>query len=100
MGKQWICEMAHEVASKCLQIFGGYGYSQESEISRIYAESTVMSILAGSSEVVKLIVSRGIGLSSARYGYLSNKLCFFMRRYKVLLAMRRMAAAYLRHPWH
>ena len=63
MGKQWICEMAHEVASKCLQIFGGYGYCQEYEISRIYADSRVMSILAGSSEVMKLIVSRGIGLS-------------------------------------
>ncbi|NLB54147.1 MAG: acyl-CoA dehydrogenase [Syntrophomonadaceae bacterium] len=63
MGKQWICEMANEVASKCLQIFGGYGFCAEYEISRIYDDSRVMSILAGSSEVMKLIVSRGIGLS-------------------------------------
>ena len=60
MGKQWICDMANEVSSKCLQLFGGYGFCGEYEISRIYCDSRVMSILAGSSEVMKLIVSRGL----------------------------------------
>lgn len=63
MGKQWICDMANEVSSRCLQLFGGYGFCEEYEISRIYCDSRVMSILAGSSEVMKLIVSRGIGVN-------------------------------------
>lgn len=33
MGKYWVCEMAHRVASRCLQLFGGYGYCTEYEIS-------------------------------------------------------------------
>lgn len=62
MGKYWVCETAIEVASKCLQIFGGYGYCEEYEISRIYNDSRVFTILAGSTEVMKLIISRGIGV--------------------------------------
>lgn len=62
MAKYWVCDMAHEVASKCLQLFGGYGFTSEYEISRIFSDSRVMSILAGTSEVMKLIVSRGLGV--------------------------------------
>ncbi|MEQ8200444.1 MAG: acyl-CoA dehydrogenase family protein [Syntrophomonadaceae bacterium] len=61
MGKYWVCEMAIEVVSKCLQIFGGYGFCGEYEISRLYDDSRVFTILAGSTEVMKLIVSRVIG---------------------------------------
>lgn len=62
MGKYWICEMANRVSSRCLQVFGGYGYCEEYEISRLYCDSRVFPIFAGSSEVMKLIVSRGLGL--------------------------------------
>lgn len=62
MAKHWACDMAHKVASKCLQLYGGYGYCQEYEISRIFCDSRVMSILAGTSEVMKLIVSRNMGV--------------------------------------
>ncbi|NPV91911.1 MAG: acyl-CoA dehydrogenase [Firmicutes bacterium] len=63
MGKYWVCEMAHRVASRCMQLFGGYGYCTEYEISRIFVDSRLHTIFAGTSEVMKLLVSRGLGLA-------------------------------------
>lgn len=62
MAKYWVCEMAHEVSSRCLQLFGGYGYCEEYEISHIFVETRLQTIFAGTSEVMKLLVSRGLGL--------------------------------------
>lgn len=62
MAKLWVCEMLNRVAYRCLQFFGGYGYCQEYEISRIFVDSRVQTIYAGTSEVMKLLISRGLGL--------------------------------------
>lgn len=62
MSKYWICEMENRVASRCLQLFGGYGYCKEYEISRMWADARVGTIYAGASEVMKVIVSKGLGL--------------------------------------
>lgn len=62
MAKYWICEMENRIASRCLQLFGGYGYCQEYEISRMWTDARVATIYAGASEVMKLIVSKGLGL--------------------------------------
>ncbi|MEQ8175656.1 MAG: acyl-CoA dehydrogenase family protein [Syntrophomonadaceae bacterium] len=62
MAKYWICEMENRVASRCLQLFGGYGYCKEYEISRMWTDARVQTIYAGTSEVMKLVISRGLGL--------------------------------------
>lgn len=62
MAKYWVCEMENRVASRCLQLFGGYGYCKEYEISRLWTDARVQTIYAGTSEVMKLIISRGLGL--------------------------------------
>lgn len=62
MAKYWICEMVNRVATRCLQLFGGYGYCSEYEISRLFVDARVQTIYAGTSEVMKLIISRGLGL--------------------------------------
>ncbi|HHV77501.1 MAG TPA: acyl-CoA dehydrogenase [Syntrophothermus lipocalidus] len=62
MAKYWVCEMSHRVANRCVQLFGGYGYCTEYEISRLWADTRVQSIYAGTSEVMKLIIARGLGL--------------------------------------
>ena len=62
MGKYWVCEMASRTANRCLQLFGGYGYCKEYEISRLWADTRVQTIYAGTSEIMKLLVSRGLGL--------------------------------------
>lgn len=62
MAKYWICEMVNRVATRCLQLFGGYGYCSEYEISQLFVDARVQTIYAGTSEVMKLIISRGLGL--------------------------------------
>lgn len=62
MAKLWICEMENRTASRCLQMFGGYGYCKEYEISRMWTDARIQTIYAGTSEVMKLIIGRGLGL--------------------------------------
>ena len=62
MAKYWICETAKQVADRCLQLFGGYGYCTEYPVSRFYTDARIQTIYAGTSEVMKLIVARSMGL--------------------------------------
>jgi acyl-CoA dehydrogenase len=62
MGKAWIAEMANRVAYHCVQLHGGYGYMEEYPICRFARDVRVLSILAGSTEVMKVIVGRMMGL--------------------------------------
>jgi acyl-CoA dehydrogenase len=62
MAKLWVCEMENRVATKCLQMYGGYGFCKEYEISRLWTDARIQTIYAGTSEVMKLIISRGLGL--------------------------------------
>ncbi|MBO9499234.1 MAG: acyl-CoA dehydrogenase family protein [Novosphingobium sp.] len=56
--KLWATENQGKVVDECLQLFGGAGYMNEYPISRLYTEARVARIFGGSSEVMKLIVSR------------------------------------------
>ncbi|MBP7582997.1 MAG: acyl-CoA dehydrogenase family protein [Spirochaetes bacterium] len=62
MAKYWVCETAKQVADRCVQIFGGYGYCAEYPVSRFYTDARIQTIYAGTSEVMKLIVARSMGL--------------------------------------
>ncbi len=62
MAKLWVCEMLKRVTDRCLQLFGGYGYCAEYPISRFYADARIQTIYAGTSEIMKLIISKGLGL--------------------------------------
>ena len=51
-------EMVGRVADECLQLHGGYGYMTEYPICRIYADVRIQRIFAGTSEIMKEIISR------------------------------------------
>ncbi|MBA2953213.1 acyl-CoA dehydrogenase [Nocardioides sp. MAH-18] len=55
-------EMAGRVVDKCLQLHGGYGYMREYPIARLYADIRVNRIYGGSSEVMKTIIAKDMGL--------------------------------------
>lgn len=63
MAKWWITEMAKRTAGKCMQLHGGYGYMEEYKIARRYRDIAVTTIFAGSSEIMKKIISKKLGLS-------------------------------------
>jgi acyl-CoA dehydrogenase len=58
MAKLWTTETQGRVIDECLQLFGGYGYVTEYPIARLYADARVTRIFGGTSEVMKLIISR------------------------------------------
>lgn len=58
MAKLSCTEVQGEVIDRCLQLFGGYGYMLEYPIARAYADARVQRIYGGTSEVMKLIISR------------------------------------------
>jgi alkylation response protein AidB-like acyl-CoA dehydrogenase len=64
--KQWVTDRQCEVVDRCLQLFGGYGYMNEYEIARLWRDSRVQRIYAGSNEVLKELVGRSLKLESAR----------------------------------
>jgi acyl-CoA dehydrogenase len=62
MAKYWTTELAHRVADQCLQLHGGYGYCEEYPIARAWRDTRVMSIFAGTNEIMKTIVAKTMGL--------------------------------------
>jgi len=57
-------ELEGFVMDECVQLHGGSGYMDEYRISRMYADARVSRIYAGTSEIMKEIIARGIGLDS------------------------------------
>ena len=51
-------EMQVSMVNDCLQLFGGYGYTDEYPISRFYRDARVQTIYAGSSEIMKEVIAR------------------------------------------
>jgi len=60
MGKLYSSEMAERVAYKAVQVHGGYGYSQEYAVERIYRDARLMTIGEGTSEVQRMVIGRSI----------------------------------------
>ena len=60
--KLFCTEVQARAVDRCLQLFGGYGYILEYPIARLYADARVARIYGGSSEVMKSIISKSLGL--------------------------------------
>ena len=58
MGKLFATEMAERVARNAIQIHGGYGYSREYPVERIYCDARLMTIGEGTSEIQRLVIAR------------------------------------------
>jgi alkylation response protein AidB-like acyl-CoA dehydrogenase len=60
MAKLYASEMAEWVCSQAIQTFGGYGYSREFPVERIYRDVRVCQIYEGTSDIQKLLIARAI----------------------------------------
>ena len=60
--KLFATEVAGRVIDKCLQLHGGYGYILEFPIARLYADTRVSRIYGGTSEVMKTIIAKSLGV--------------------------------------
>lgn len=60
--KWWVTELENTVITRCLQLFGGWGYMEEYPIARAFRDARVQTIYGGTTEIMKEIVSRSLGL--------------------------------------
>ncbi|MBF6134614.1 acyl-CoA dehydrogenase family protein [Nocardia otitidiscaviarum] len=60
--KLFCTEVAARVIDRCLQLHGGYGFINEYPIARLYADNRVNRIYGGTSEVMKMIIAKDMGL--------------------------------------
>jgi len=60
--KLWTTELQVSVADRCLQLHGGYGFMREYPVSRAFVDARIQTIYGGTSEIMKTIIAKDIGL--------------------------------------
>ncbi len=60
--KWWCTELQGRALDTCLQLFGGYGYMTEYPIARAWADARVTRIYGGTTEIMKEVIGRELGL--------------------------------------
>lgn len=58
MAKLFATEISERVCRNAIQIHGGYGYSREFEVERMYRDTRLMSIGEGTSEILRVMIAR------------------------------------------
>ena len=62
MAKWWTTELLGRVTDSCLQLHGGYGYTHEYAISSAWVDARITRIYGGTTEIMKELIGRGMGL--------------------------------------
>jgi len=62
MAKWWCTELQGRVVDVCVQLHGGYGYMTEYPVARSYADARITRIYGGTTEIMKEIIGRSLGL--------------------------------------
>jgi alkylation response protein AidB-like acyl-CoA dehydrogenase len=60
--KWWTTELQNRVADRCVQLHGGYGFMLEYPVAKAWLDSRVQTIYGGTTEIMKEIIGRGLGL--------------------------------------
>ncbi len=62
MAKWWSTELQGRVVDRCVQLHGGYGYMLEYPIARAFVDARVTRIYGGTTEIMKEIIGRSLGI--------------------------------------
>jgi alkylation response protein AidB-like acyl-CoA dehydrogenase len=62
MLKWWNTELCNRVIDRCVQLYGGYGYMREYPVARAFADGRAQTIFGGTTEIMKEIIGRGLGV--------------------------------------
>lgn len=62
MAKWWTTELQKRVVDQCVQLHGGYGYMLEQPVARAFVDARVQTIYGGTTEIMKEIIGRSLGV--------------------------------------
>ncbi|TDW93633.1 alkylation response protein AidB-like acyl-CoA dehydrogenase [Kribbella pratensis] len=62
MAKWWTTELQKKVVDRCLQLHGGYGFMTEYPIAKAYLDTRIQTIYGGTTEIMKEIIGRTMGV--------------------------------------
>ena len=62
MLKYWDTELCNKIIDRCVQLYGGYGYMREYPVARAFADGRAQTIFGGTTEIMKEIIGRGLGV--------------------------------------
>ncbi len=62
MVKWWNTELCNRVVDRCVQLHGGYGYMLEYPVARAFVDGRAQTIFGGTTEIIKEIIGRGLGV--------------------------------------
>lgn len=62
MAKLFAAEAASDITRRCLQLFGGYGYTRDYPIERMMRDAKITEIYEGTSEVMRMVISSWMGV--------------------------------------
>ena len=62
MAKWWTTELQKKVVDRCLQLHGGYGFMTEYPIAKAYLDTRIQTIYGGTTEIMKEIIGRTMGI--------------------------------------
>ncbi len=60
MAKYYASEIAVDVTRACLQVHGGYGYSKEYDVERLYRDAKVLEIYEGTTQIQKIVIAKSL----------------------------------------
>lgn len=69
MAKLFASEVAFQAAQDSMRVHGGYGYSAEFEIERLYRDSILMTIGEGTSDVMRTVIAKSLVAGKGRVGW-------------------------------
>ena len=62
MAKLFASEAASDVTRRCVQLFGGYGYTRDYPVERMMRDAKITEIYEGTSEVQRMVISGALGV--------------------------------------
>ena len=64
MAKKYCAQMQNRLADACLQVYGGYGYMDETPVSRAWRDARLQRIGAGTDQIMNNVIAKRLGISA------------------------------------
>jgi len=62
MAKKYCAQMQNRLADTCLQVYGGYGYMEETPVSRAWRDARLQRIGAGTDQIMNEVIAKRLGI--------------------------------------